>query len=119
MSEAEKRILLTKDRGLLKRRQVTHGYLVRGIDPDLQIREVLSRFDLYGAVQPFTRCLSCNGLLEPVDKATVAEQIPADVGESSSEFRRCAACGKVYWRGSHYEHLRRFVEAVLADRPAQ
>ena len=118
VSEAEKRILLTKDRGLLKRRQVTHGYLVRGTDPELQLREVLSRFDLFDAVRPFTRCLNCNGNLEPVDKAAVAELLPADVAENGSEFRRCAGCGKVYWRGSHYAHLSHFVEAVLADRPA-
>ena len=118
VSEAEKRLLLTKDRSLLKRRQVTHGYLVRGTDPELQLREVLSRFDLFDAVRPFTRCLNCNGSLEPADRAAVAELLPADVAENGSEFRRCAGCGKVYWRGSHYDHLSRFVEAVLADRPA-
>ncbi len=118
VSETEKRLLLTKDRGLLKRRQVTHGYLVRGTDPELQLREVLSRFDLFDAVRPFTRCLNCNGSLEPVDKAAVAELLPPDISEGGSQFRRCAGCGKVYWRGSHYDHLSRFVEAVLADRPA-
>ncbi len=72
VSETEKRLLLTKDRGLLKRRQVTHGYLVRGTDPELQLREVLSRFDLFDAVRPFTRCLNCNGSLVHRLKAAVA-----------------------------------------------
>lgn len=118
ISVDEKRILLTRDRGLLKRRELTHGYCVRASEPRVQIREVLEHFDLRGAARPFTRCLSCNGQLAAAPREAVIHRVPPDVQAHQSEFQRCAGCGKVYWRGSHYEHLQRFVEYVLAAKPA-
>ena len=113
LAEAEKRILLTKDRGLLKRRQVTRGYCVRAADPGQQIREVLAYFDLFSAARPFTRCLNCNGHLTPVEREAVAGCVPPDVWENHADFHVCAGCGKVYWRGSHYDRLSRFVTEIL------
>jgi uncharacterized protein with PIN domain/sulfur carrier protein ThiS len=75
ISVEEKRILLTRDRGLLKRAKVTHGYLVRETDRRRQIVEVLRRFDLFGAIAPFGRCLACNGVLGPVAKAKVEQRL--------------------------------------------
>ncbi len=114
ISHEEARILLTRDRGLLKRGAVTHGYAVRQTAYREQVAEVLRRFDLYAAVRPFTRCLACNGLLEPVEKEAVLEQLPENTREYFQEFWRCASCGKVYWKGSHYEHMREFVEGIRA-----
>ena len=113
ISSQEGRILLTRDRGLLKRAQVTHGYCVRTTDPRRQVVEVLRRFDLFGAVAPFQRCMRCNGVLEPVDKAAVAERLLPRVREDFEEFRRCRGCGQVYWKGSHYDRMRAFVARVL------
>ena len=119
LSVDERRILLTRDRGLLKRRELTHGYYVRATDPDVQIREVLGHFDLWASARPFTRCLACNGQLEAVPREAVADHVPPDVLAEQSEYRRCSGCGRVFWRGSHYDALSRFVEAVLAARPAR
>lgn len=115
VSSQEGRILLTRDRGLLKRGAVTHGYCVRATDPRRQVVEVLRRFDLFGAVAPFRRCMRCNGVLEPVDKAAVAERLPPRVREDFEEFRRCWGCGQVYWKGSHYDRMRAFVARVLEE----
>jgi len=109
------RILLTRDRGLLKRAAVTHGYCVRETEPRRQLAEALRRFDLFGAVQPFRRCIRCNGPLEPVDKEAVAERLPPRTREVFDEFRLCRGCGQVYWKGSHYERMRQFVESVLQE----
>jgi sulfur carrier protein ThiS len=65
----ESRILLTRDRDVLKRRIVTHGYFVRSDRPRTQVGEVLRRFDLHDDVAPFTRCSRCNGPLHDIDKA--------------------------------------------------
>ena len=43
----EKRIVLTRDRKLLFRKAVTHGYWIRSDDVDTQLKEVLQRLDLY------------------------------------------------------------------------
>ncbi len=112
ISREEGRILLTRDRGLLKRRAVTHGYAVRATALREQVVETLRRFDLFEAIHPFTRCLACNGLLEPVEKAAVIELLPENTRKYYEEFWRCASCGRVYWQGSHYERMRAFVEEV-------
>jgi len=114
LSADEKRILLTKDRGLLKRRVVTHGYCVRSPDPRQQVKEILERFDLYGSVSPFSRCLRCNGLLAPVEKQVIAHRLPAHTRENHDEFYRCQACDRLFWPGSHYDALKNFVTDVLS-----
>jgi len=68
ISSTEDRILLTRDRGVLMRSIVTYyGYYVRETNPQQQVVEVLRRFDLFGSVAPFQRCLRCNGL-SPVSR---------------------------------------------------
>ena len=104
-SVAEKRILLTRDRRLLFHKSITHGYWVRATDPDKQVLEVLRRFDLYRTIRPFQRCLDCNGSIAPVDKQEVIDQLQPLTKKYYDEFHRCSSCGKVYWRGSHVEHM--------------
>jgi hypothetical protein len=109
----EHRIILTRDRGLLKRGAVTHGTYVRSTDPIAQAREVVARFDLARQVRPFTRCLVCNGLLAGVDRGAVVDEVPPGVAEAHACFWRCQRCGKLYWRGSHTRRLRAKVAAIL------
>jgi len=110
ISRDERRILLTRDRGALKRSQVTHGYYVRRDQPREQAVEVLRRFDLAGGVQPFTRCMRCNGLLRPASKAEVFDRLEPKTRLYYDDFRQCEGCGRVYWRGSHYEAIRGLAE---------
>ncbi len=112
-SAQEHRILLTRDRGLLKRRCVTHGYCVRSSDPRQQAHEVVRRFDLARQAVPFHRCLRCNGLLEPVSRETVSADLPPGVRSLDAAFHRCAECRQVYWPGSHYTALQKLVADVL------
>ncbi len=116
LSIREKRILLTQDLGLLKRRQVTHGYCVRTSDPKMQVREIVNRFDLLGAAMPFRRCLRCNGLLEPVDKQAIADRLPPYVRQHVNAFSRCPRCSRIYWPGSHYDAMKRFVKELLGQK---
>jgi len=111
----EKRIVLTRDLGILKTSAVTHGYWVRSRDPIEQVREVLRRFDLYKRLRPFQRCMTCNGRLERVDRAAVVSRVPPQVAAQYQDFFVCAACGKVYWRGSHYERLRQKIDKIVDD----
>ena len=101
----EDRALLTRDRRLLMHAVVLHGYCPRSHDPDEQIIEVIRRFELAGLIAPYTRCLQCNGLLERVEKADVLEQLEPLTKIYYHEFRRCAACAKIYWPGSHFGKL--------------
>jgi uncharacterized protein with PIN domain len=114
LSEEERRILLTRDQGLLKRGAVTHGYWVRTTAPREQLREVLERFDLQHSVKPFTRCLSCNGLLHTAPLAEVQGEVPENAVRYHHDFWRCESCRKIYWQGSHYQRMKRLIEDVLA-----
>ena len=115
VSACEHRILLTRDRGLLKRRAVTHGYCVRSADPRLQVGEVVRRLDLLRAVAPFRRCIPCNGLLSPVRVEEVADRVPARVRERHAAFWRCDSCGRVYWAGTHHARMERLIPELLAE----
>lgn len=116
ISAEEDRILLTRDRGLLKRGIVRRGYSVRATDPWTQLEEIIKRFNLYDLLAPFTRCAACNGLLHPVDKALILDELPPKSARHYDEFRRCSGCGKLFWRGSHYEQIDTLVQRLLVER---
>ncbi len=109
----EDRIILTRDRQLLKHSAVTHGYWVRSTQPLEQAREVVHRFDLTAQAQPFRRCLSCNGLVKPVDTKEVLSRIPPKTALWQDEYFICQACDKLYWRGTHFPRLQTMVELIL------
>jgi len=111
-SHEDRRVILTRDKGLLKHGAVTHGYWMRETEPLRQLREVVRAFDLAGRCRPFTRCIACNGVVEPVDKSTVMDRLPERVRERFERFTRCQSCGRVYWPGSHYDRMRDIVRAI-------
>jgi uncharacterized protein with PIN domain len=102
---ADRRIILTRDRGLLKMKDVTHGYLVRSPSVHEQVLEVLKRFELFSQLQPFTRCMRCNGTIVSVPKLEVQHRVPVETRDCHDEFFQCAGCGKVYWKGSHFARM--------------
>lgn len=112
ISSVERRILLTRDRGLLMHGAVTHGYWLRETDSRRQAAEIVRRFDLVRSMRPFTRCMECNGVLEPVSRQDVEDRLPRAIVEGRAEFRRCSDCGRIFWQGSHYERMKRFVEEL-------
>lgn len=116
LSQKEKRFLLTRDRGLLKRNLVEQGLLVRNTDPEEQVKEILSRLGIVQSVNPFTLCLMCNGLLEPADitsdffQEKLKPRIPALILGNFREFHYCTQCEKVFWEGSHFSKLQALIE---------
>jgi uncharacterized protein with PIN domain len=112
-AQRETRIILTRDRGLLKRRAVTHGFLLRSLVPREQLAEVLRRFDLSGRARMFSRCIVCNVAIERVDKAAVVALLPPAVAAAYADFSRCPRCGRVFWRGTHWKGMQRLAAEVL------
>ena len=113
-SAAKDRILLTRDLGLLKRGEVIWGYYVRATEPRAQLLEVLRRFNLFHLAAPFQRCLRCNALLQPIAKESIRERLPRRTAQSYDNFRICPSCNRLYWAGSHQEHMQRFIERILS-----
>lgn len=110
ISANEDRILLTCDRRLLMRKQVSRAYFVRSRQPQQQLAEVLARYDLTHALKPFTRCMHCNGKTRKVEKAEIESVLLAKTKKYYNEFFQCAACKKIYWKGSHYQKMKSIVE---------
>lgn len=111
-SAREQRILLTCDRKLLMRKPVTRGYFVRSRQPREQLREVIRRLDLTRAFQPFTRCMICNQPLEPVAKSDLLEHLPPHVRTHQNQFWQCRGCGRIYWKGTHYQRMLEWIETL-------
>lgn len=119
LASSEDRILLTRDRGLLKRSIVRRGYLVRSDRSEDQLREVARRFDLGPHSRPFGRCLRCNELLQPIELSTARARVPPRVAAEQQEFRHCPACDALYWRGSHHARMLRLIATITDSRPAE
>ncbi len=113
IAKEQERIVLTRDIGLLKHKSIQRGYWLRSQQPVAQAREVVQRFSLENNIRPFTRCLSCNGLIQPVNKQDIISQLPANTTIYFHEFYQCWDCKKVYWKGSHYERMFRYVDEIL------
>ena len=111
-SAGEKRILLTRDRGLLKRSVVTHGYLVRSDNPQEQLKEVLHRFDLFNAMKPFRLCLRCNEPLRAIPATEAKGSVPRQVWEQARSYKSCPVCGRIYWKGSHYQKMAGLISRI-------
>lgn len=108
------RIILSRDRGLLMRREVTHGCHIRQDAPLRQLAQVVERCDLAGQGRPFTRCMMCNGPLQAVDKAAILTQLEPATRRFYDAFWRCTECGRIYWKGTHYRRLKSLVDSFLA-----
>jgi len=112
ISVKEHRILLTRDKRLLMRKHITHGYYVRSTQPRKQLLEVLSRFDLNKNQQPFTRCMHCNGEIIPVSKEEIESRLLPRTKTWHREFWQCSQCNKIYWKGSHYQRLQQLIKVA-------
>lgn len=109
-ANAGHRVLLTQDRGLLRRRALWAGGYVRGARPDQQLADVLDRFA--PPLAPWTRCVACNGRLSPVSKADVDSLLRPGTRRTYQSFSRCADCGQVYWRGAHSDRLQAIIDSA-------
>ena len=110
-ANADRRVLLTQDRGLLRRRALWLGAYVRGARPDDQFRDVLDRFK--PPLAPWTRCPACNGPLSPVAKAAVAPVLPPGTRRTYQTFSGCRSCGQVYWHGAHSKRLEQIIDSAV------
>jgi uncharacterized protein with PIN domain len=115
ISTHEHRILLTRDRGLLKHGAITHGYWMRQTGSRRQLEEVLRRFDLMRSIQPFTICMACNGPLNPVSTEQAVQSVPPRIAQLHSDFRQCSQCSRIYWKGSHYDRMQHWIQQLLLD----
>jgi uncharacterized protein len=117
LADEESRIVLTRDRELLKRRTVLHGCYVRALQPDAQFREVAERLGLAPHMHAFRLCLMCNAPLRRTTLDEVGDRVPEGVRERHTRFVTCDVCRRVFWEGSHWRRMRERIDALtLASR---
>jgi uncharacterized protein len=123
ISKMEKRVLLTRNRRLLMRRNVSRGIIIRNTDPMKQVIEVINRLDLWSTIKSFSRCIECNGTIRELpasgeEYTELKNTIPEGVIAWCDEYYICGSCKKIYWKGSHYLKLRVFEEWVRSMKGA-
>lgn len=110
LARKENRIVLTRDKGLLKRSIIKFGYWVRHRDTLQQLREVIQHYRLDMPKNAFTRCLECNSLLNNVDKQEILHLLPPSIARDYTNFKYCPYCEKVYWKGSHFDRMQKLLD---------
>ena len=120
IAQQQKRILLSKDRNLLKRKKIEFGYLVRKTKPLQQLFEVVRLFDIKEQdILPFSRCMKCNGLLHPVSKAKILSRLEPLTKKYYNTFHLCGKCDQIYWPGTHREKMEKIVKEIVAIQVGQ
>lgn len=115
ISDEQTRILLTRDIGLLKRGRVVYGCYVRATNRHRQLAEITRRFQLQPLVAPFKHCMKCNGLLDSVHKSQIDQRLPDTTAHYYDEFHRCRSCGRVYWKGPHYQRMQILMDQIIRE----
>ena len=113
LAVSQDRILLSRDRQLLMRKTIRFGYLVRSLEPDEQLLEILTRFDLFADIHLFQRCMRCNHKLATIEKNKIEHRLEPLTKKYFVEFKICPSCDRVYWAGSHVERMQARLEKIL------
>ncbi len=112
ISHNEQRVLLTRDRRLLMRKIVTYGCCLHSRKPYDQLQTVLTRYNLFDQIDPWQRCLNCNGRLHPVPKEDILHRLEPKTKLYYHDFHLCEDCDQIYWKGSHYTALQEFIRRI-------
>jgi uncharacterized protein with PIN domain len=115
ISKKEKRIILTRDIGILKFKDIRYGYWIRSQNPTEQFGEIVRRFDLPTYFKPFYRCINCNGLIRKTTKKSVLNILQPKTRKFYHEFYQCESCNKVYWKGSHFDKMVSFIDNYSSE----
>jgi len=114
---AEGRVILTRDTGIMRRRAVTSrrvtAILIESEEPERQMRQLVSVFDLKGQSRPFTLCLECNEPLESRGREEMAGRVPPYVYRTQTQYMECPKCRRIYWRGTHWAAMARKLEKLV------
>jgi len=118
IAAVQKRTILTRDKGLLRRGEVERGYFVRATESEAQLAEVVRALQLERLIAPFTRCRECNVVLEDVAREAVLDRLPEMVRGLYERFKRCPGCERVYWEGTHFARMKRIIQRCAGATPS-
>lgn len=113
ISRQENRVLLSRNVSLQKHTEI-ESFAITSEDPLQQLKQVIDHFNLRDQFNPFSRCIVCNGILEPVAKEHVQQLLEKNTAQYFNEFRQCDHCKRIYWKGSHYERMLKMIAGIAA-----
>jgi len=112
VAASELRILLSRDRRLLMHKSLRVGYCPRSLNSQDQLREILVKFNVWEKIDPFKRCIQCNGIIQDVEKQEIQDNLLPLTKQYFDEFSMCLECRQVYWKGSHYERMTQLIDQI-------
>lgn len=115
IAQREGRIILTRDRGIVRRRVICSGEVsalaVESDDWRQQLAQVVRELAL-DATPRLMRCMSCNGLLRACPRDDARPHVPPYVYQTQQEFLVCGGCTRHYWRGTHWQRIHAELSAL-------
>lgn len=114
IAKKENRVVLTSDKELFERMKTKALYIPHG-EFEIQLKYIFLRFDLLDKINPFSRCIACNGKLEKVDKYSLMKDLKIKTKIFHDNFEKCKQCGKIYWHGDHYKKMFKFVNNFIKE----
>ncbi|MEM2850179.1 MAG: Mut7-C RNAse domain-containing protein [Candidatus Bathyarchaeia archaeon] len=108
-------VILTRDRKLASR-ALSIGLNVievAGKSEAERINFLLKTFGLKPVIDPSkSRCPICNSPIREASKEEVVGLVPEGVLRRQSKFWICINCGKIYWLGSHFRNMCKFLNSL-------
>lgn len=111
---AERRFVITRDHNLAGRLELGRFLLIDTDSPEEQLKAVITDLKLeIDKAELFSRCLECNEVCVDVSPDDIKDEVFPYVIKTHDQFRRCPACGRIYWQGSHYEDMLEKLEKII------
>lgn len=108
----EERMILTRD----SKPSRIIGIGIVKINSDFveeQLEQLIRRLNLkIDRNNLFSICVLCNEPLEQAEKDSVRGEVPPQVFKTQVNFMRCPKCKKIYWRGTHWELVNKFLDRI-------
>ncbi len=114
LAKKEKRILLTRDNGLIEKSSEIRTLFIESEDWNRQIEQVLDDFKLWQDIRPYSRCIECNAELKGLPKERARNLVTPFVYEKVDAFSICPVCGRVFWKGTHHQDMEVKLEEILS-----
>jgi uncharacterized protein with PIN domain len=118
LAKREKRILVSRDHVLIERARKAgvDAVLVKSDDVKEQLDVLIQKYPL--KIDPeMTRCTACNGTIRETTRADADniknnKEVPEHLIAEGTRLWICDACGKVYWKGSHWRNILKTTEEI-------
>ena len=110
----ENRIVLTRKTAFAISNKAVPVLFILDNNPKNQLRQTVSHFKITKKmISPFSRCISCNKELSPLEKDLAEGKVADYVFNTMDTFTTCHSCEKIYWPGTHLQNMKRLINNIF------